>query len=175
MEWFGSRGGYTIMFPRTMVRWGFGLAVVLLATSSAYGGEYQFDTWHFTPSADTEYKVDIYGVRPPTLSTPYETWVLLHDDHSFRSAGYVPEFDSHRWHLTLNVHHPDMVAAYGNVYSRTNGCAWQAVGQISGQFQPGLMGEDAGRDGFASTTEPAQEVLSVALEDSISECCVAIR
>ena len=148
-----------------MVQWGLGLAVVVLSAGSAHAGDFQIDAWQFTPSADTEYKVDIYGVRPPTLAKPYPTWVLLHDDHPCAYAGNVPEFGCHRWHLAVGVHRPDMVAAYGNVYCRTNGSAWQSVGQISGQSQPGLMGEDAGRDEVASATAPPVTLSPVAVVD----------
>ena len=165
MEWFGSRGGYTIMFPRTMVRWGLGLAMVLLSAGSAYGGEYQLDTWQFTPSADTEYKVDIYGVRSPTPSKPYETWVLLHDDHLCSCTGYVPEFGYYRWHLTVGGHSPGIVGVCGNVYCRTNSCDWKSVGQIAGQSQPGLLESDTGEDAVASTAGPADAMESVVMGD----------
>lgn len=151
------------MYPRTMVRWGFGLAVVLLATGFTFGAEYQFDNWQFTPSADTEYKVDIYGVLPPTLSKPYPTWVLLQDDRPCTYAGYVPEFGTHRWHLTVGVNNPDIIAAYGNVYCRTNRCAWQAVGQIAGQSGPELLGSGTGEDEAARAAEPVGALSSVAV------------
>ena len=91
--------------------------------------------------------------------------MLLHDDHCCDYAGDVLEFGYHRWHLTLSVHHPDMIAAYGNVYCRTNGCAWQTAGQISGQSPPGLLGEDACRDEVASTAESADAMESVVMGD----------
>ena len=134
-----------------MVQWGLGLLLVVCGAGFAQAGEYQFDIWQFTPSADTEYKVDIYGVRPPTLSNPYPTWVLMQDDRPCSYAGYVPEFDTHRWHLTVGVNHPDIVAVYGNVSCRTNGCTWQAVGLIPGQSGPRLPGNGTGGDEVAST------------------------
>ncbi len=134
-----------------MVQWGLGLVVVVCGAGFASAGEYQFDTWQFTPSADTEYKVDIYGVRPHTLSHPYPIWVLLQDDRPCSYAGYVPEFGTHRWRLTVGVNHPDIVAAYGNVYCRTHGCAWQAVERIAGQSGPGQLGRGTGEDEVAST------------------------
>ena len=153
------------MFPRTMVQWGFGLAAVLLATGVAYGAEYQFDSWQFTLSADTEYKVDLYGVRSPTLSHPNPTWVLLQDDHPCAYAGDVPEFGYHRWHLTVGVNSPDIVAAYGNVYCRTNGCAWQDVGQIVGQSGPGLMKSGSGEYEVAQAAGSRPAMESVVMGD----------
>ena len=155
------------MSPGTILKWGLAVTA-LLSSSAALGAEFQFETWQFTPSADTEYKGDIFGVRPPTLSKPYPTWVLLQDDRPCAYAGYVPEFGCHRWHLTVGVNSPDIVAAYGNVYCRTNSCAWQAVGEIAGQSGPGLKGSGTGQDEVASTADPVCAV-SVAVGEPIPE------
>lgn len=153
------------MSLRTWIRWGIGLAAYALSSGPAYAEDYLLDTWQFTPCLDTEYKVDIYGVRSPTPAKPYETWVLLHDDHPYKYAGYVPEFGYHRWHVNLALNEPGLVGLVGNVSCRTNTFDWQAVQQVSGQSIPGWMDSAPGVNEVASTSDSESALSSVAVGD----------